>query len=177
MDHLLRNAQLRNDLEPFFDESITRLNLHDMPTTVENEYLASMLAWERAPVLPIAEWFTPVLQLPMPDTLDDAQLHDLLWATIQKLFDQRIALHYTDHLNDRQLYCLICRDILPSPEKKIDGSQSFLHWTCVDAEDDSEIWYRYYATEEERQLREESGELLPDVEPLPFPRKLPRKPF
>ncbi|HQU47024.1 MAG TPA: hypothetical protein PK867_29740, partial [Pirellulales bacterium] len=75
VDHLLLNARLRDELEPYFDESITRLNIQDLPTSVENEYLASMLAWERAPVVPIAEWFEPELRIAHPDALDDAALH------------------------------------------------------------------------------------------------------
>ncbi|HET6883321.1 MAG TPA: hypothetical protein VFI31_24440, partial [Pirellulales bacterium] len=94
VDHLLLNARLRDELEPFFDESITSLNIQDMPTPVENEYLASMLAWERAPVLPIAQWFEPELKLPPPDALSDGALHDMLWDVVQKLFDKRIVLDF-----------------------------------------------------------------------------------
>jgi hypothetical protein len=46
---------------------------------------------------------------------------------VQLLFEQRIVLDFTDHLTDRQLYTLIYRDILPSPEKKIDNLSSYLH--------------------------------------------------
>jgi len=50
---LLRNAELRDELEPYYDESISRVNVQSLPIRVENEFLASMLAWERAPILPI----------------------------------------------------------------------------------------------------------------------------
>lgn len=178
VEHLLRNAQLRDQLEPYFDESIINLNLEGVPTPVENEYLASMLAWERAPVLPIAEWFQPELRLPSPDSLDDAALHDELWEVIQKLYDKRIVLDFTDHLSDRQLYTLIYRDILPSPEKKIDDSQNYLHWDCAGAGDDPEVWLRYYASEEEREdFESECESPLPPTEPPPFPRRLPGRPL
>jgi hypothetical protein len=177
VDHLLRNAQLRDELEPYFDESITRLNIQDLPTPLENEYLASMLAWERAPVLPISQWFEPELRLPHPDSLDDAALHDELWETIQKLFDKRIVLDFTDHLSDRQLYCLIYRDILPAPEKRIQVSEHYLHWDCADAGGDPEVWLRFYASSEDREHWAESGEPLPPSEPPPYPRRLPRRPL
>jgi hypothetical protein len=177
VDHLLLNAKLRDELEPFFDESITRLNVHDMPTSVENEYLASMLAWERAPVVPISQWFEPELTIPHPDSLTDDALHDTLWSVIQKLFEKRLVLDFTDHLSDRQLYCLIYRDILPSPEKKLDSPARFLHWDCADAGGAPETWLRFYASEEERDHWESSGEPLPPCEPPPFPRKLPRQPL
>ena len=61
IDHLLLNARLRDELEPFLDESIDLVNVSHMSTPKENEFLASMLAWERAPVLPISQWFNPEL--------------------------------------------------------------------------------------------------------------------
>ena len=150
VEHLLRNAELRNELEPYFDESIHTLDSQRVPTPVENEFLASMLAWERAPVLSIARWFEPELTVPAPEGLDDEQLHDILWDTIRQLFAKRIVLDFTDHLSDRQLYCLIYRDILPSQEKKIEQSKSYLHWDCADVSGDPQIWLRYYASDEDR---------------------------
>jgi hypothetical protein len=175
VDQLLLNARLRDELEPFLDESVEVLNTRRLPTHLENEYLASMLAWERAPVLPISNWFDPVLSLPHPDALNDETLHRILWDTINALYQKRIALDFTDHLSDRELYCLICRDILPSLEKKLERSNTCLHWQCIDADDDPEIWLRYYATEEEREgWREETGGVLPPSERPRHPRRMPR---
>jgi hypothetical protein len=145
---------------------------------VENEFLASMLAWERAPVLPIGQWFEPELKLPQPDALTEAQLHDRLWETVHQLYDKRIVLEFTDHLSDRELYCLIYRDILPSPEKKIDSPSNYLHWDCADVGGDPEVWLRYYATEDERRnWLGDFGDPLPSAESPPHPRKLPRRPM
>jgi len=178
VDHLLRNAQLRDELEPFSDEAVQTLDMRRVPTPIENEFLASMLAWERAPVLPISQWFTPELRLPAPETLTDEQVHDLLWRTIHELFEKRIVLDFTDHLSDRQLYRLIYRDILPSPEKKIEDSRNYLHWDCAGAGDDPEIWLRYYATEEDRMNWLETADApLPPSEPPPYPRQVPRRPL
>src|SRR5882757_7811598 len=105
VEHLLRNAELRDELEPYFDESIRRVNVEELPTPVENEFLASMLAWERAPILPIGEWFEPQLKLPHPDKITEGQLHDLLLYAIHKLVDRHIVLFLTDHFSYRELYC------------------------------------------------------------------------
>ncbi|HEX3656770.1 MAG TPA: hypothetical protein VHV55_13220 [Pirellulales bacterium] len=178
VEHLLRNAQLRDDLEPFCDESLDTLNLRHVPTPVENEFLASMLAWERAPVLPISKWFDPELCLSPPEALDDQQLRAVLWSTIRKLFERRIVLDFTDHLSDRQLYCLIYRDILPSPEKKLDRGDNYLHWDCTGPGGDAEVWLRYYAGEDERQNWLETADSpLPPHEDPPYPRALPRRPL
>jgi len=176
-DAIMRNAELRNALEPFFDDAIQHLNSGEVPTEVENEYLAGMLAWEKAPVLPIAQWFEPAMQLPPPESLDDEQLHEMLWHAVQQLYDKRIVLDFTDHLNDRQLYCLIYRDILPSQEKKVDLPTSYLHWDCSAASGDTETWLRYYASPDERAAwAEEHEEEPPAAESLPFPRRLPHEP-
>ncbi|MCH2595837.1 MAG: hypothetical protein MKZ95_08520 [Pirellulales bacterium] len=178
VDHLLRNAQLRDELEPLYDESIGRVNAEMMSTSSENEFLQSMLDWERAPILPICDWFVPSLELPAPETLDEERLHVLLYETIHKLYDQRIVLDFTDHLTDRQLYCLICRDILPAHEKRIERLSNYLHWDCANTNDDPDIWLRYYASDEDREAWEaEMGGELPKMEDPPYVRHLPRAPL
>ncbi|HEY2882946.1 MAG TPA: hypothetical protein VGJ15_10940, partial [Pirellulales bacterium] len=94
------------------------------------------------------------------------------------LFEKRVVLDFTDHLTDRELYSLIWRDILPSPEKKIDNSSSYLHWDCSDASGDAQLWLRYYATEEDRQQWSgDFGNELPPHEDPPYRRNLPRAAF
>ena len=176
VEAILLNARLRDELEPFFDESVHRVDVERMPTHMENEFLQSMLAWERAPVLPIGRWFEPELALPVPDSLDDQSVHEILWETIHRLYEKRIVLELTDHLTDRQLYTLIFRDILPSYEKKVELPKNYLHWHCLDDDSDPQTWLRYYASEEEREgWAEENGQELPPSEPPPYPRKMPRR--
>lgn len=176
VEHLLLNASLREELEPFSDESVALLDMRRLPTPVENEFLASMLAWERAPILPLSKWFEPELILPRPETLTDAELHDELWKTIHRMYRQRIVLEYTDHLTDRQLYRLIYRDILPAAEKKVDLPKNYLHWHCIDDSTEPEVWLRYYASQAERQeWADENDSPLPPSESPPFPRKMPRR--
>lgn len=168
---LLANARLRDELEPYRDDSIDDPSTKRMPLAKENEYLASMLAWERAPALPITNWFTPALQLPSPDSLNDDALRRLLWQTIDQLYSQQIVLCCTDHLNDRELYRIIYRDILPCCEKKVDLPGKALEWRCVE---DNETWLRFYATPvERRRFQEEHDVVLPACEDPKFPRSLP----
>jgi hypothetical protein len=174
VDQLLLNARLRDEIEPYQDEAIDLMNLERMPTEVENQFLASMLAWERAPMTPIAEWFQPELQLPHPDTLEDEALHDRLWDTIHKLYDKRIVLDFTDHLSDRELYTLILRDILPSPEKRLNLPDHFLHWDCAG---DEETYLRFYASEEERLSWSTDDEALPPHDTPRHRRDMPGRPL
>jgi hypothetical protein len=177
VDQLLRNARLRDELEPYLDESVHILDCRRLPTAAENEFLEQMLAWERAPVLPISKWFDPELVLPAPDKLSDAEVRKILGATIEQLYSRRIVLDFTDHLSDRQLYCLIARDILPSPEKKLDLPRQYLHWHFLDVEAQPETWLAYYASDEERDAwAAETGQPLPPRRKPPHPRKMPRRP-
>ncbi|NLX94962.1 MAG: hypothetical protein GXY83_02175 [Rhodopirellula sp.] len=178
VEELLRNAELRNELEPYYDESISRVEVQHLPLAVENEYLASMLAWETAPILPIYKWFDPEMRPPRPDMLNDADLHEILWDMIRRFFENRIVLDFADHLSDRELYTLIYRDILPSREKKIDCGTNYLHWDCAGAGGDPELWLRYYATEDERQAWAEAyRQMLPPTADPPYPRQMPQDPL
>ena len=131
VEQLLRNAELRDELERYFDESISRVNVQHWTIAKENEFLASMLAWEQAPILPIYRWFEPELRLPRPESLRDEDLHQILGDVVRKLYLKRIVLDFTDHLSDRDLYRLIFRDILPAREKKLDYPSNYLHWDCT----------------------------------------------
>ena len=172
---LMENAVLRDEMEPYLDESFYLVNLDQMSVRRENEYLSSLLAWEKAPVLPIAQWFEPELVLPPHQELDDAQLKQQLHQCIGRMYEKNIMLLQTGHLSDRQLYCLIVRDILPSQEKKVMLPHRYLRWQCLDVIQDEESWLRFYATEDDREKwAEETGLRLPPKEQMPFPRILPQ---
>ena len=53
VDCLIRNGELRNEIEPYLDEAIWEIDFRTLPTDVENRFLESMLAWERAPLVQI----------------------------------------------------------------------------------------------------------------------------
>lgn len=173
---MIANARLRDELEPYRDDSIEPFTTCRMPLRQENEYLQSILAWERAPAIPIANWFEPALTLPPPDSLNDEALAHCLHQTIERLYSQGIVLSFTDHLSDRELYRVIACDILTCCEKKLDagspgGPRKALEWRCVE---DNETWLSYYADPvERRRFQEEYQVELPPVQVAAFPRKLP----
>lgn len=178
VDCLLRNAELRDQLDPLIDESIEVVDVGRMSTRHENDFLESMLEWERAPMMPIGEWFSPPLELPDAEGLSDAEVTGYLAETVDRLYSVKVVLDFTDHLTDRQLYTLIARDILPSYEKKLDRRSTYLHWDCANTGDDPEAWLRYYASVEDRQMwSDETGlEPPPRVQPTNR-RRLPRAPM
>ncbi len=167
VDDLIRNAELRTELEPYYDESISRVDVRHLPLKLENEFLACMLAWETAPILPIYRWFEPEMRLPNPDLLSEPDLNAILNDVIGKLYEKKIVLDFTDHLSDLELYLLIYRDILPSREKKLEQRNDFIHWDCSHAGGDPNVWLAYYASDEDRESWAEAYR-----QPLP-PRSIP----
>ncbi len=175
---LIRNGELRTAIEPYLDESIWEIDFRGLPTPVENRFLESMLAWELAPLVPIARWFDPPLALQPACTLDDDQLRERLWGIVEQLYSKRIVLDFTDHLSDRELYALIRRDILPATLKHVDLPDNYFHWDCsATAGDDPTIWLTFYASDEEREAwRLEEGRDPPPRAVPPYPRALPTAP-
>ena len=130
VDCLIRNGELRTAIEPYLDEAVWEIDFGRLPTEAENRFLESMLAWELAPLAPVARWFEPPLAMQPACTLDEEQLRERLWEVIERLHAKKIVLDYTDHLSDRELYALIRRDILPAPLKRVDLPDNFVHWDC-----------------------------------------------
>ncbi len=178
IDCLLRNGELRDAIEPYLDESIWEVDFRNLPTDVENRFLESMLAWELAPLAPVARWFEPQLAMQPACTLDESQLRERLQATIDRLYSKRIVLDFTDHLSDRELYALIRRDILPAKIKQVDMPDNYVHWDCSASDDgDQTAWLTFYASDDEREeWRLEEGRDPPPKRVPPFPRMLPMAP-
>jgi hypothetical protein len=175
---LLRNAELRDAIEPYLDEAVFEIDFRLLPTPVENRFLESMLAWEQAPLVPIARWFEPPLAMQPACTLDDEQVHGRLWQVIERLYERRVVLEYTDHLSDRELYALIRRDILPAAVKRVDLPDNYFHWDCSASDsEDMSVWLTYYANEQEReQWRLEEGRDPPPRQIPAHQRALPIAP-
>lgn len=175
---MLRNAELRCELEPYYDEAIARVDLRLWTIQRENDFLASMLAWETAPVLPIYRWFESELRVPRAEMLADADLSLILNDLIRKLYEKRVILDFTDHLTDRELYTLISLDILPSREKYLPSRNHYIHWDCSYSSGDPCPWLTYYATDEERLAWSDTyHQPLPDKQIPPYFRDLPQQPL
>ncbi|MCL2004908.1 MAG: hypothetical protein FWG73_01980 [Planctomycetaceae bacterium] len=173
VEELMRNAELRMELEPYADESISRVSLKHRSLRHENEFLAGMLDWEISPAEPISRWFTPELCIPAPEKLNDEQVLKILETVVAQLFEKKLILDFTDHLSDRELYSLIFRDILPSREKNLRNRNGFIHWDCSCG--DNDVWLRFYASDDEReQFQNCTGKVLPPKEIPPHYRDLPQ---
>ena len=176
VDAQLRNLALRDALEPYNDDSVNKRLLSHLSLEAENEYLYDILEWEKAPLKPIYRWFNPPLCPPRPDRIRDEDVPGILDCILHKLFEKHIVLEFTDHLSDKELYWVIWCNILPC-EAKMVYTQKYMSWDCAHINGDPDIWLRYYASPEEREVWAETYQLpLPPMEIPKYPRHLPEKP-
>ena len=138
--------------------------------------------WEHVVDFEEAEWITSFdllvqggMELSPPEELDDAQLNSKLWEVIRGLAMLRMFLYSTDHLSDRELYEELWHEVLreESPVMPIDDdSACHIDLVSSGSEEDNELYLRYYADEEDRQLwaKDWPNDAMPAHETPPYDR-------
>jgi len=93
------------------------------------------------------------IELPDPDTIDEANVSAKLWEVIDALADLRVFLDETDHLSDRELYAVLWRNTLRADAPDVPGPPSSAAWHVNLPGDDenSSLYLKYYADEAYRQ--------------------------
>jgi len=93
-------------------------------------------------------------------------------------------LYSTDHLSDRELYARLWNDVLREPTPLLpydDNGEWHVDLVSSGSEEDTQLYLKYYADEEDRRRWAEDwpDDPLPDPAPLPFDRDrhLPRPDF
>jgi hypothetical protein len=124
------------------------------------------------------------VDLPAPETLNDAQITEKLWQVIHALTLFGTFLHNTNHLSDRELYALLWSDLLREPAVLLPENPSYSYHIDIigsGSEEDNNLRLKYYADEMERQqwLEEWPEDGLPEREDLPYDRdrRLPQSEF
>ncbi len=138
--------------------------------------------WEHVVAFEEAEWVTSFklleqggMELPAPDALDDSQLTAKLWEVIRGMAMLRMFLYNTDHLSDRELYEELWHEILreENPDMPVnENSACHIDLVGSGSEEDNELYLRYYADEEDRQLwaKDWPDDAMPDHEAPPYDR-------
>ncbi len=166
-------------LMPFMDEAVTRVNYRKWRTKDACEFLKSMRDWEFAEVCSISNWFSPPLILKPSRFLNDIEVAEALDSAVEKLYEKKIVLEFTDHLSDRELYDIIACDILPLKEKRLKEPTGYIHWNLAlnDTHQGTMNWLMYYASDKERSAWADFYNELPPNKSLPlYPRDLPTEP-
>lgn len=176
IDREIRIERMKREIEQIAAGKMYSGSCEPVSSRMEEAFLKQVLAYERA------EFDTNSNRLvqrgvAMPTTaeLDDTALRAKLRDIIRELGELRCFLHDTDHLSDRELYDWLwsssLRDDTPDLSGMPDGAW---HTSPIGAGDheDTVIWLKYYATEEERQRWhvDYPFDPMPAHEVLPFDR-------
>lgn len=172
-----RVRQLRNQLDEISGgKARFGANGEGLPLEAEIQFLEYLIAFETAGK---TTWRRRLSEagyvLPEPATLSEEAIGLEVWQLIQRLAEMRVFLYHTNHLSDRALYERLFYDVLARPIVDFDpGEDSACHIDLLGSgsEEDSELWLRYFATEEERRQwrRRYPSDPLPPREAPPHDR-------
>jgi hypothetical protein len=167
---------LQRRAEEFVNGELLAFESEEMSRDLREQF------WEHVVSFEEAEWITSFelleqggMELPAPDELDDTQLSAKLWEVIRGMAMLRMFLYNTDHLSDREMYEELWHEVLreESPVMPINENTA-CHIDLVDSgsEEDNEVYLRYYADEEDRQLWVEDwpNDTMPAHEEPPYDR-------
>ena len=138
--------------------------------------------WDRVVAFEETEWITSFdllvqggMELPAPEELADSQLTAKLWEVIRGLAMLRMFLYNTDHLSDRELYEKLWHEVLreENPVMPVnENSACHIDLVSSGSEEDNELYLRYYADEEDRQLwaKDWPNDVIPKHEAPPYDR-------
>jgi hypothetical protein len=186
-DHIeqyLHIAEMKAELNELSDGMMAMGTCEDMGQGLEEDFLESILAYERAEQVP----FRTLLErdgvtLPAPNELSDEELSAKLDEVIQAMARQRNFLDCTNHLSDRELYKHLIEISFEEtvPDLPPDDRTNYhLDITGGCSDEDIAIYLKYYADEDSRVYWAESWPdmVIPPHEDPPYDRDrhLPKPP-
>lgn len=181
-DQEKRIEKLRAEIEKLGGTSST---MDGIPADVEEEFLKQILEYETTESITLSQWLENAgVQVPSPDSLDDAGLSARLIEIIQRMASLGAYLLHTNHLSDRELYEYLYNEALREevtlfPENP--GYAYMIDLTGSGSDEDNQLYLRYYADEDYRKewTRDWPEDVMPEHEDPIFDRddKLPKSPF
>ena len=168
--------ELQRRAEEFVGGELSFFESEEISQELREQFWDSVVAFEKT------EWITSFdllvqggMELPAPEELADSQLTAKLWEVIRGLAMLRMFLYNTDHLSDRELYEKLWHEVLreENPVMPVnENSACHIDLVSSGSEEDNELYLRYYADEEDRQLwaKDWPNDVMPDHETPPFDR-------
>lgn len=176
VDREIRIEKMKCELDEIAGGKMLSGSFGPVSPEIEETFLEQVLAYERAE---FDTNFNRLIQrggaLPPAAELDDASLSAKLAEVIRELVELRCFLEDTDHLSDRELYDSLWSSGLREETPDISGMPDGAWHTSPiggGSDEDTAIWLKYYADEEERQRWHLNfpDDQMPEHESLPFER-------
>jgi hypothetical protein len=141
-------------------------NGHDL--IEELERLDRFLDGTEAGEVPLEVLRARGIVMPEEKSLDDSELHRVLWTVIHGMAEIGMFLEWTDHLSDRELYRFLAEALLQETMLAFGAEHLSPIGGC--SEEDNDVYLRYYADEEDRKSWSGDGATIPPHEARPFDR-------
>lgn len=176
IDREIRIDRMKRQLDAIAEGKMMSGSFGPVPLKMEKAFLEQTLAYERAE---FDTNFNRLAQrgvaLPPAAELDDAALSAKLAEVIRELGKMRCFLQNADHLSDRELYEWLWSSGLreDSPDTSgIPGAAWHTGPIGAGSDDDTAIWLKHYADDEDRRRwhHDFPDDPIPAHEPLPFDR-------
>jgi hypothetical protein len=153
VDQEIRIEKLKREIEAVTGSPFVGGTVPDCDPGLHEAFLEHVLALEtQGYTKPFDELVNSGLMLPPPDQLDDTAVSVKLWELIRACAANRLFLHCTDHLSDRELYAWLWSDALREEMMgfglPVGNTHLDVLGRCTD--EDVELSLRYYSTDEQR---------------------------
>ncbi len=160
--HLRRQAETRNSGEPL-DHGYWAL-VHDLEHASPTTNLKQLAEIGIEPLDPVC--------------LEEQTLATELEVIIEGLAVLEVYLLHTDHLDDRELYEMLHRRLLRETVRDVPTGVGVREWLDLAGGIDSEIWYRFHASDDQRAEASRRGVIVPErgIAKVDRDRRLPRPP-
>lgn len=154
------------------------------PPEVHEQFLKNIIDYESTPLsCQFDALIKSGVELPQPDTLDDAALAAKLWEVIGALAKRDVYLFHTNHLSDRELYERLWHDLLREKGPIMPPGSGWIHHIDTigsGSEEAIQLGLRYYDDEATRKrwATDFPKDVIPPHEDPPFHRDhlLPKPP-
>ena len=167
---------LQRRAEAFVSDELSFFESEELSQTLREQFWEYVVAYEEAERITSFDLLVQGgVALPAPEELDDMQLNAKLWEVIRGLALLRTFLYNTNHLSDRELYEELWHEELrvENPDMPIDeNSACHIDLVGSGSEEDSELYLRYYADEEDRNqwAKDWPNDIIPVHETPPYDR-------
>lgn len=170
-----RSEKLKAQAAALSDGRMMTHEAEGMSPALREQFWQRVIEAETAPTTTLVKELLAIgVDLPEPEGLDDEALHAALWSIIHALARLHVYLDQTDHLNDRELYTKLLREILPDEMDALDADDNAAwHIDILGgcSLEDIALFLKYYADDRQRELWHEMPHMpMPEHVDPPYDR-------